>query len=130
MRKIIPDKRLVPDFVYEEKRLPIHLPVGQYIRQSSEGQLKHNKQSSILQDKKLSERLTVMGFTEIVKIDQDTGSSGQVIKGGKLLERKGLDYLHQLIKSGTIGAVAAFSPSRLYRDLTRRFYADFVYLLA
>ena len=129
MRKIIPDKRLIPDFVYEEKRLPIHLPVGQYIRQSSEGQLKHNKQSSILQDKKLSERLTVMGFTEIVKIDQDTGSSGQVIKGGKLLERKGLDYLHQLIKSGTIGAVAAFSPSRLYRDLTRTFYAEFVYLL-
>ncbi len=129
MRKFDPDKKLVPTFVYEEKRLPIHLPVGQYIRQSSEGQLKNNKQSSILQDKKLSERLTAMGFTTIIKIEQDTGSSGQVIKSGKYLERKGLDYLHQLITSGTIGAVAAFSPSRLYRDLTRKFYAEFVYLL-
>ncbi len=129
MRKIVPGKKLIPDFVYEEKRLPIHLAVAQYIRQSSEGQLKHNKQSSILQDKKLSERLTIMGFVEIIKITQDTGSTGQVIKNGKLMERKGLDSLHQLIKSGAIGAVAAFSPSRLYRDLTRTFYAEFVYLL-
>ncbi len=129
MRKIIAGKRLVPAFTYEEKKLPTHLPVAQYIRQSSEGQLKHNKQSSKIQDQKLRERLTIMGFTEIIKIETDTGSSGQVIKGGKLLERKGLEQLHQLITSGTIGAVAAFSPSRLYRDLTREFYARFVHML-
>src|SRR6266487_2153137 len=129
MRRIDPDKKLVPVFVYEEKRLPTHLAVAQYIRQSSEGQLKHNKQSSILQDKKLSERLVVMGFTDIIKIDTDQGKSGQMVKGGKLVEKKGIAYLGQLIVSGSVGAVAAFSPSRLYRDLTREFYTSFVRLL-
>jgi len=129
MRRIDPNKKLVPVFVYEAKRLPTHLPVGQYIRQSSEGQLKHNKQSSILQDTKLSERLGAMGFTEIIKIDTDQGKSGQMVKAGKLVEKKGLEYLNQLITTGAVGAVAAFSPSRLYRDLTREFYTSFVRLL-
>ena len=128
-RKIIPGKRLIPEFTYEEKRLPTHLPVAQYIRQSSEGQLKRNKQSSILQDKKLSERLTTMRFTEIIKIDTDQGKSGQMFKGGKFMEKKGIEYLNQLVATGAVGAVAAFSPSRLYRDLTRHYYTDFVTLL-
>ena len=105
---------------------PTHKSVAQYIRQSSEGQLKHNKQSAVLQDKKLSERLVAMGFGEIVRIDTDQGKSGQMVKGGRLVEKKGIEYLNQLIISGSIGAVAAFSPSRLYRDLTREFYTSFV----
>lgn len=128
-RRIDPHKKLVAEYVYEQKQLPIHLPVAQYIRQSSETQVKKNKQSTILQDEQLSKRLAVMGFRDLIKIDADQGKSGQMVKGGKLVEKKGLEYLNQLITKSAIGAVAAFSPSRLYRDLTREFYTSFVRML-
>lgn len=133
MSVIKPGSKLVQPFVYQAQQLPIHLPVIQYIRQSTEGQVKHNKQSTILQDTQFAGRLRAMGFMTLKQIATDQGKSGQVIKGTKMVKRKGLDELYQLVEVGyeglPIGAIAAFSPSRLYRDLTREFYTHFVRML-
>jgi hypothetical protein len=89
-------------------------------------QVKHNKQSTILQDAKLEHRLIAYGWSEesIIKIDTDQGKSGQKWRD----ERKGLDQLYWMIEHGNVGAVAAFDASRLYRDLTRVNYTDFVHM--
>lgn len=127
-RTFRPNGRLVQEFVYSQQQLPTHKPVVLYIRQSTDGQVKRNKQSTILQDEELGRRLIKMGWTDdlIIKIDTDQGKSGQKRRD----EREGLDRLYKLIESGKAGAVAAFSPSRLYRDLTRVYYTDFVHLAA
>jgi DNA invertase Pin-like site-specific DNA recombinase len=138
MRNIQPDKKLVQDYVYVQEKLPIDRPVVQYIRQSTDGQVKKNKQSAALQDEQMYRRLVAMGFTDIRKIVKDQGKSGQVMKRTidddgqvvhKFFTREGLDELKKLVKTGEVGAIAAFSPSRLYRDLTRKFYTDFVDML-
>ena len=125
MRRINPDASLIAPFAYTQQQLPTDKPVVVYIRQSSEGQVQNHKQSAILQDEQLARRLTTMGFTDIIKIDADQGMSGQKRRD----ERSGLDHLYKLVESGQVGAIATFSPSRLYRDLTRRFYTDFVAML-
>src|SRR5260221_12924854 len=98
MSRIIPDVRLVQPYVYREQQLPVHLPVLQYIRQSTEGQVKHNKQSTILQDTQFAGRLRTMGFLTIKQIATDQGKSGQVVKGTKMVKRIGLDELYQLVE--------------------------------
>lgn len=123
-RHIDPSKRLVQEFHPGQPQLPLDLLIVQYIRQSTFGQVKKNKQSAILQDIKLTRRLLAYGWPDerIVKIDTDQGKSGQKRRD----ERKGLDELYRLVLSGQTGAVAAFDASRLYRDLTRVHYTDFV----
>ncbi len=126
MRQIKPDAKLVQEFIPQQPQLPTHLPVIQYIRQSSNAQVKHNKQSTILQDVKLTSRLVAYGWKDtpetIIKIATDQGKSGQKLR----FQRAGLDQLYRLIESGKAGAVAAYDASRLYRDLTRTGYTDFV----
>ncbi len=122
MRAIKPGASLIQEFVYTQQALPTHKPVVQYVRQSTDTQVRQNKQGAILQDEKLARRLVTMGFSDIIKIDTDTGKSGQKRRD----ERKGLDYLYRLVENGNVGAVAAFSPSRLYRDLLRVESAGFV----
>jgi DNA invertase Pin-like site-specific DNA recombinase len=133
MRRISPNKKLFKPFTYQQQTLPIHRPVALYIRQSTENQVKENKSSYVLQDEEMGERLDIVGFTSILKIDTDQGKSGQVMKerDGEMamLEREGLDYLEHLIKTGKIGAVAAYDASRFYRDATHVFYAQFIQLL-
>lgn len=126
MRQIKPGTKLVQDFVPQQPQLPTNLPVIQYIRQSTTTQVKHNKQSTILQDVKLTSRLVAYGWKDtpetIIKIATDQGKSGQKLR----FQREGLDHLYRLIESGKAGAVAAYDASRLYRDLTRTGYTDFV----
>lgn len=123
-RHIDPSKRLVQEFYPGQSQLPIDLLIVQYIRQSTLIQVKNNKQSAILQDIKLTRRLMAYGWPDerIIKIDTDQGKSGQKRRD----ERAGLDELYRLVLSGKAGAVAAYDASRLYRDLTRVHYTDFV----
>src|SRR5947209_9776237 len=118
MRKFDPDKHLFKPFVYQPQELPIDRPVALYIRQSSEGQVKHNIQSLILQDEEMGMRLETVGFTAIIKIDIDQGMSGQKRKD----EREGLASVYRLAELGEIGAVAAYDASRWYRDQTHTEY--------
>lgn len=124
MRRIDPKSKLMQEFIYTQKAMPIDRPVVQYIRQSNPGQVKHNLQSKIQQDEMLSRRLISMGWTvdQIIKIDADQGKSGQKLR----MQRKGLDELYQLITSGEAGAVAAYDASRLWRDTTHKWYNDFI----
>ncbi|MGZ3627260.1 MAG: recombinase family protein [Ktedonobacteraceae bacterium] len=124
MRRIDPKSKLMQEFIYTQKAMPVDRPVVQYIRQSNPGQVKHNLQSKIQQDEMLSRRLISMGWTvdQIIKIDADQGKSGQKLR----MQRKGLDELYQLITSGEAGAVAAYDASRLWRDTTHKWYNDFI----
>lgn len=124
-RHIDPEKHLLKPFVYEQQALPIDKPVAQYIRQSTDGQVKHNIQSLILQDEEMGVRLSTVGFGSIIKIDIDQGLSGQKRRD----ERKGLDHIYTLAETGQIGAVAAYDASRFYRDTTHVWYNDFIQLL-
>jgi DNA invertase Pin-like site-specific DNA recombinase len=126
-RIIRQDARLIEEFVPQQQQLPTDRPIVQYVRQSSLGQVKNNRQSAILQDEALARRLVAYGWKpdDIIKIDIDQGKSGQKRRD----EREGLDQLYKLIERKEAGAIAAFDPSRLYRDLTRVYYTDFVSLL-
>jgi DNA invertase Pin-like site-specific DNA recombinase len=125
-RAIIPDARLVQDFVYTQQQLPTNKPVVQYVRQSTNKQLKRNKQSYEMQDSDLRRKLTRgYGWQDndqfIIKIDSDQGKSGTKRRD----ERTGLDKLYYLLENGLAGAVAAFDVSRLYRVLSRAEYGAF-----
>jgi DNA invertase Pin-like site-specific DNA recombinase len=122
MRTIRPDARLVQELDYVQQQLPIDKPVAQYIRQSTEFQVKHNKQSFVLQDEKLGSKLVRMGFIEVRKIEIDQGKSGQKLR----FQRKGLDDLYKWAEHGEIGAIAFFDASRLWRDPTHVWYNDYI----
>jgi hypothetical protein len=127
MRKIKPDATLMPAFNVDQPRLPIDRKIVQYIRQSTGGQVKENIQSQIQQDAMLGKRLLQYGWKpeSIVKIDKDQGVSGQK----KQDTREGLNELYHLIKSGQVGAIAAYDASRFWRDRTHVWYNDFIQLL-
>ena len=122
MRNIQPDKTLIKPFVTSMPELPIDKPVIQYIRQSTEAQVKDNADSTYMQDEEFSERLYAVGFTTIHKIDTDQGISGQKL----LNQRSGLQEAYELIKQGKAGAIAAYDASRLWRDTTHEFYNQFI----
>lgn len=121
-RIIRPDARLVQGLADTLQQLPVDRPVVQYIRQSSIMQVKYNKQSFILQDEKLSRRLTHMGFTSIIPISADQGKSGQKLR----FQREGLDELYRKAEHGEIGAIAFYDASRLWRDPTHIWYNDYI----
>lgn len=124
MRTIRPDARLVKRFAPQQFQLPTHLPVAQYIGQSTIGQVKKNIQSQVQQDEELREMLAAYGWSDalirLISIDQ--GISGQKRQD----ERPGLADLYRMIESHEIGAVAAFDASRLWRDLTHIWYNTFI----
>lgn len=123
MKRVIrPNARLIQEFVYRSEQLPTDRPVVQYIRQSTDTQVKDNEDSTFMQDEELAERLTIMGFSEIIRIDTDQGISGQK----RIDERSGLAYLYKLIETGKVGAVAAYDASRLWRDTTHVWYNTFI----
>jgi DNA invertase Pin-like site-specific DNA recombinase len=127
MRKIDPNKKLVPEFNPNQPQLPIDKPIIQYIRQSTLGQVKHNLQSQIQQDEMLERRLLAYGWTHdlIIKIALDQGKSGQKLR----FERKGLDQLYKMLETGEAAAIACFDASRLWRDQTHVWYNDFIQIL-
>jgi len=127
----ITEKKLIEAVKYtrQKRELPTSKPVAQYIRQSTLTQVRRNKISKeIQQDSWLRDRLISMGWLDndamIRKIDMDKGKSGQKRRD----ERMGLDRVYTMAEHGEIGAIAAFDASRLYRDLTRVYYTDFVHM--
>src|SRR5260370_26857305 len=126
MTVIRPGKRPVEDFGFAQPKLPVHLPIAQYIRQSTDGQVLNNKSSAVMQDKKLRQYLISLGWREdlIIKFDQD-----QAVTGTKGIEaREGMSMLARMLDKGQIGAIGCYSESRLFRDLTRVYSSTFVQL--
>lgn len=99
------------------RNLPTAYKLGQYIRQSTEKQVKKNKQSTALQDEDLRKKLIRYGWNadNIIKFDNDQGKSGQK----RIDQRIDMSKLYSMIERGEIRAVAAYDASRLFRDLTR-----------
>lgn len=81
-----------------------------YIRQSTERQVKHNKESQALQYA-LVDRARELGFTLVEVIDQDLGSSAAVAAA----ERKGFERLIASVALGEVGIVLSREVSRLLR---------------
>jgi DNA invertase Pin-like site-specific DNA recombinase len=126
MTVIRPGKRPVEDFGFAQPKLPTHLMIAQYIRQSTDGQIQNNKSSAVMQDKRLRQYLISLGWREdlILKFDQDQAVSGT--KG--IEEREGMSLLARMLDKGQIGAIGCYSESRLFRDLTRVYSSTFVQL--
>ncbi len=110
------------------RNLPTTYKIGQYIRQSTERQVKKNKQSTALQDEDMRKKLIRYGWDadNIVKFDADQGVSGQK----RIDQRIDMNKLYSMIARGEIKAVAAFDASRLFRDLARIQSSTFLELCA
>src|SRR5712692_744713 len=89
-----------------------------YIRQSSHGQVLHNKESQRLQYG-LEERAVNLGWprSQVIVIDEDLGVSG---RGGGIT-RTSFDRLVAQVRFGHIAIVISISPSRVARN-TRDWY--------
>lgn len=95
--------------------LPTHLPVANYYRQSTMGQV--GNQSTSIQTVDMVEYLKRLGWAEenIIMIDMDAGISGTK----KIDERPGMSELFRLITQGKVGAVSCQDEDRLFRDVTQ-----------
>ena len=80
-----------------------------YVRQSTADQLRHNHESRRRQYA-LADRARVLGWSEVVVIDDDLGVSA----GG--VARPGFERLLAAICSGEVGAVVSIEASRLARN--------------
>src|SRR3989449_10439598 len=81
-----------------------------YVRQSSIGQVLHNRESQLRQYS-LADRARELGFREVVVIDDDLGRSGS-----GLIERPGFQRLVAEVCTGEVGAVLSLEASRLARN--------------
>jgi excisionase family DNA binding protein len=90
---------------------PDHLARGAYVyvRQSTADQLRNNHESRRRQYA-LAERARVLGWEEVVVIDDDLGISASGVA------RPGFDRLLAAICSGKVGAVVSIEASRLARN--------------
>ena len=90
---------------------PEHLARGAYVyvRQSTADQLRHNHESRRRQYA-LADRARMLGWTEVVVIDDDLGVSA----GG--VARPGFERLLAAICAGQVGAVVSIEASRLARN--------------
>src|ERR1700751_6426489 len=88
-----------------------HLSRGAYIyvRQSTADQLLHNHESRRRQYA-LTDRARILGWSEVVVVDEDLGRSG----GG--VERPGFERLLLAICEARVGIVLAVEASRLARN--------------
>jgi DNA invertase Pin-like site-specific DNA recombinase len=80
-----------------------------YLRQSTPGQVKHNRESQRLQYA-LVERARELGWQEPEVIDEDLGISGNGV------QRNGFDRLLRDVCDGRIGAIFSIEASRLARN--------------
>ena len=81
-----------------------------YLRQSSERQVQHNRESRDLQYA-MAERGTMLGFSRVEIMDQDLGSSASV--GAR--DRQGFERLLAAVALGDVGIVLSREVSRLSR---------------
>src|SRR2546425_1771510 len=81
-----------------------------YVRQSSIGQVLHNRESQLRQYS-LADRARELGFREVVVIDDDLGRSGS-----GLVDRPGFQRLVGEVCTGEVGAVFCIEASRLARN--------------
>jgi len=81
-----------------------------YLRQSSERQVQHNRESRDLQYA-MAERATMLGFLQVEIIDQDLGASASV--GAR--ERQGFERLLAAVALGDVGIILSREVSRLSR---------------
>ena len=81
-----------------------------YVRQSSNHQVLHNRESRALQYA-MRERLTALGWSEIEVVDDDLGRSAA---GGVM--RAGFERMVAEVCLGKVGAVAAREVSRFARN--------------
>ena len=81
-----------------------------YIRQSSLQQVRHNQESNRPQYA-LQDRVSELGFRDVVLIDEDLG-----ISGAGHHDRPGFSRLLTAVCDGRVGAVFAMEASRLARN--------------
>jgi len=95
-----------------EKLTPEHLERAAYVyvRQSSPGQVRHNRESQRRQYG-LSSRAQALGFGRVEVIDEDLGRSGS-----GSVERPGFSRLLTAVCEGQVGVVLAVDASRLARN--------------
>jgi len=97
----------------EHKITPEHLArrAVVYLRQSSEGQVKHNVESQHLQYA-LAERARKLGFNRVEVVDTDLGSSAAMASK----RREGFERLLGAVALGEIGLIVSREVSRLSRN--------------
>ena len=81
-----------------------------YVRQSTIGQLTHNRESRSRQYE-LAQHARELGFRAVDVIDEDLGRSGSGLR-----ERPGFQRLVAEVCSGQVGAVLCLEASRLARN--------------
>src|ERR1700748_3085940 len=81
-----------------------------YLRQSSEKQVRQNKESQLLQYA-VAERVRALGWTQVDIINSDLGSSAGLASA----QREGFDRVLSLVALGEVGIVGSREVSRLSR---------------
>ena len=97
---------------YSPKIKPEHLARKAivYLRQSSEKQIRQNKESQLLQYD-VAKRMRALGWQEVEIIDSDLGSSA----GMASARREGFERVLSSVALGEVGIVASREVSRLSR---------------
>ena len=98
--------------VYSSKIKPEHLARKAivYLRQSSEKQVRQNKESQFLQYA-VAERVRALGWKQVEIINSDLGSSAGIASA----QREGFERVLSLVALGEVGIVGSREVSRLSR---------------
>jgi DNA invertase Pin-like site-specific DNA recombinase len=100
------------DEIYSHKVKPEHLARKAivYLRQSSEKQVRYNKESQLLQYA-VAERVRALGWKHVDIINSDLGSSAGIASA----RREGFERVISLVALGEVGIVGSREVSRLSR---------------
>jgi hypothetical protein len=100
------------EVLYNPKIKPEHLARKAivYLRQSSEKQVRQNKESQLLQYA-VAERVRALGWKQVEIINNDLGSSAGVASA----QREGFERVLSLVALGEVGIVGSREVSRLSR---------------
>ena len=100
------------EVLYNPKIKPEHLARKAivYLRQSSEKQVRQNKESQLLQYA-VAERVRALGWQQVETINSDLGSSA----GLAAAQREGFERVLSLVALGEVGIVGSREVSRLSR---------------
>src|SRR5260221_13605298 len=98
--------------LYNAKIKPEHLARKAivYLRQSSERQVRQNKESQLLQYA-VAERVRALGWAQVEVINSDLGSSAGIAAA----QREGFERVLSLVALGKAGIVGSREASRLSR---------------
>jgi DNA invertase Pin-like site-specific DNA recombinase len=100
------------EVLYNPKIKPEHLARKAivYLRQSTDKQVRQNKESQLLQYA-VAERVRALGWQQVEIINSDLGSSA----GLAAAEREGFERVLSLVALGEVGVVGSREVSRLSR---------------